>query len=103
MVFKRLDAGEVEASASSDEAFVSFQVVYAYKHGTTTDNQLLVEKSRFVREGDRWYYREKVPTDNVSESLWKHGALLSEKPDDSSPVPKGVFGRAQPKLRPRSR
>lgn len=104
LAFKRLEIGEVEEQPEeAGEAFISFRVVYAYKHGTTTENQLLVERSRFVKEGDRWLYREKMPADDaVSDALWRHGPDLGLDLDKKSALPKGVFGRAQPKLRPRS-
>ncbi|GJP56506.1 hypothetical protein CLOM_g15571 [Closterium sp. NIES-68] len=63
LVFKRLDIMSTEAGSTEDESFVSFRAVYAYKHGTTTDNQILVEKSRFVRDpsSGRWLYIERIP------------------------------------------
>lgn len=102
VAFKRLDVGEMEAGANDDEAFLLFQAVYAYKDGTTSENQVLAEKSRFLKEGGRWLYREKMTTDPVANALWKHGALLSEKAEPETPATKRIFGRAQPKLRPRS-
>lgn len=110
LVFKHLEILGAEAGEGEDEAFVSFRVVYAYKHGTTTENQILVEKSRFVREsesGGRWLYRERIPIDAASEASWKHGGFLQEQQrllGEMAGRPKSytAMGQAQPKMRPRS-
>ncbi|CAI5502773.1 unnamed protein product [Closterium sp. Naga37s-1] len=92
-------------SPLSQESFVSFRAVYAYKHGTTTDNQILVEKSRFLRdpESGRWLYREKIPLDAASEAAWRLGPALVEQEQQAGGRKSYVMrGAAQPKLRPRS-
>ncbi|CAI7808509.1 unnamed protein product [Closterium sp. NIES-53] len=105
LVFKRLEILSTEAGENDDESFVSFRAVYAYKHGTTTDNQILVEKSRFVRDPDtgRWLYREKIPLDTASEAAWRLGPALVEQEQQAGGRKSYVMrGAAQPKLRPRS-
>ncbi|CAI5477687.1 unnamed protein product [Closterium sp. Yama58-4] len=105
LVFKRLEILSTEEGENDDESFVSFRAVYAYKHGTTTDNQILVEKSLFVRdpESGRWLYREKIPLDVASEAAWRLGPALVEQEQQQSGRKSYVMrGAAQPKLRPRS-
>ncbi|CAI5489601.1 unnamed protein product [Closterium sp. Naga37s-1] len=105
LVFKRLEILSTEEGENDDESFVSFRAVYAYKHGTTTDNQILVEKSRFVRDPDsgRWLYREKIPLDAASEAAWRLGPALVEQEQQAGGRKSYVMrGAAQPKLRPRS-
>ena len=84
------------------EAFVTFRAVYAYKHGTTRENQILVEKSRFLRVGEgssaRWLYREKIPIDAAAEAAWNHLPAVVEEQ-----VAMNEVARKHPSVRPRVR
>ncbi|GJP79541.1 hypothetical protein CLOP_g9764 [Closterium sp. NIES-67] len=105
LVFKRLDIMSTEAGSTEDESFVSFRAVYAYKHGTTTDNQILVEKSRFVLDpsSGRWLYIERIPLDAAAEAAWRLGPeLLQQEKQQGGKKSYVMQGAAQPKLRPRS-
>ncbi|KAG0564351.1 hypothetical protein KC19_8G103500 [Ceratodon purpureus] len=98
--FTRLEILDDE-TPSEDEAFVSFRVTYALiKGGRGGDKQHLVEKSRFVKEGDRWLYRERIPISQASEAAW----MASTTPNYVSPdVARKSFtkGKAQPGISPR--
>jgi hypothetical protein len=83
------------------QAFVSFRVTYSVaKGGRAGDKQYLVEKSRFVKEGDRWLYRERIPISQASEAAW----LATTAPNYVSPeIARKSFskGKPQPGLSPR--
>lgn len=80
---------------------MSFRVTYSVaKGGRAGDKQYLVEKSRFVKEGDRWLYRERIPISQASEAAW----MASTTPNFVSPeVARKSFSKSkpQPGLSPR--
>jgi len=77
---------------------VSFRVTYAVaKGGRAGDKQFLVEKSRFVKEGDRWLYIERIPISQASEAAW----LNSTTPNYVNPRIDRRSFKSQPGLLPR--
>lgn len=77
---------------------MSFRVTYSVaKGGRAADKQFLVEKSRFVKEGDRWLYRERIPISQASEAAW----LNSTTPNYVNPKIDRKSFKPQPGLSPR--
>jgi hypothetical protein len=80
---------------------MSFRVTYSVaKGGRAGDKQYLVEKSRFVKEGEGWLYRERIPISQASEAAW----LATTAPNYVSPeIARKSFskGKPQPGLSPR--
>lgn len=54
-------------NVSENEACVLFRVTYFLRKGSRGDKKFLVENSRFLQEGGRWFYREKIPLTQGSE------------------------------------
>jgi len=54
--FESLEVHSTESGSSSDEAFVSFTAFIKGKNGVLGGG--LRERSRFLRQDNRWYYRE---------------------------------------------
>lgn len=77
---------------------MSFKVTYAVaKGGRAGDKQFLVEKSRFVKDGDRWLYRERIPISQASDAAW----LNSTAPNFINPKMDRKSFKSQPGLLPR--
>jgi len=52
--FLRIEPGAEEAGSTPDEAFITFRVVLA--HIETMAELAFTERSRFVRDGEEWFY-----------------------------------------------
>ncbi|KAL3680344.1 hypothetical protein R1sor_023300 [Riccia sorocarpa] len=67
--FLKLETLEFQEE-SETEASVSFIVTYSILKGGRGERKFLKEKSLFVKENERWFYRDRETLSQASEAAW---------------------------------
>ena len=56
----------------------------------------MVESSRFVKEGERWFYREQIVDDLGSKRKWNLGAALYKEPSEEEKFANKMVTKGKP-------